>query len=132
MYILVMTIDHYYWKCDHKCHHARQVEKEVLESHSKKQGKASTSGPATVSQNKTNLFLAASSTKISSSKPSLSPVPKKQFNSLWVDLSSKLASNSKLTSNECKKYLKNNPKKQTTVTSKSYALATASKKTSEK
>ena len=133
MYILVMTIDHYYWKCDHKYHHARQVEKEVLESHSKKQGKASTSGPATVSQNKMNLFLAASSTKISSSKPSLSPASKKQFNSLWVDLSSKLASNSKLTSNECKKYLKNNPKKQTTVTPKSYgALETASKKTSEK
>jgi len=81
MYILVMTIDHYYWKYDHKCHRARQVEKEVLESHFKKQGKAFTSGPATVSQNKMNLFLAASSTKTSSFKPSLFPTPKKQFDS---------------------------------------------------
>ena len=71
-----------------------------------------------------------------------------------MDLSSKLASNSKLTSDECKKYLKNNlclyygtrdhkldfcPKKQTTVTPKNCSasattdpLAAASEKPSEK
>ena len=65
-----------------------------------------------------------------------------------MDLSSKLASNSKLTSDECKKYLKNNlclyysagdhkldfySKKQITVTPKSHgASATASEKSSEK
>ena len=85
-------------------------------------------------QNKTNLFLVVSSAKTSSSKLSLFPAPKKQSNTLWVDLSSKLASNSKLTSDEYKKCLENNlclyysardykldfcPKKQTTVTPKS-------------
>ena len=65
-----------------------------------------------------------------------------------MDLFSKLASNGKLTSNEHKKYLKNNlclyystgdhkldfySKKQTIVTPKSYGTsATASKKLSEK
>jgi len=71
-----------------------------------------------------------------------------------VDLSSKLASNSKLTSNKHKKYLENNlclycgagdykldycPKKQTTVTPKSHGasatadpLTAASEKSSEK
>ena len=65
-----------------------------------------------------------------------------------MDLSSKLASNSKLTSDECKKQLKNNlcfyysagdhklnfcSKKQTMVTPKGYdASATASEKLSEK
>jgi len=71
-----------------------------------------------------------------------------------VDLSSKLASNGKLTSDECKKYLKNNlclycgagdykldsyPKKQTTVSLKGHSasatadtLAAAFKKPSEK
>jgi len=65
-----------------------------------------------------------------------------------VDLSLKLASNSKLISDEHKKYLKNNlclycgvedykldfcPKKQTMITSKNCgALATASKKPLEK
>jgi len=71
-----------------------------------------------------------------------------------MDLSSKLASNSKLTSNKHKKYLENNlclycsagdhkldscPKKQTTVTSKSHGasvtadlLAATSEKFSEK
>ena len=34
MYALAMTIDHCYWECDHKCHHAKQVEKEALKSHS--------------------------------------------------------------------------------------------------
>jgi len=47
-----------------------------------------------------------------STKPSLSkslfPAPKKQSNSPQVDLSFKLASNSKLTSNKYKKHLKNN------------------------
>ena len=60
------------------------------------------------SQSKANLSLAASSTKNPSSKPSLSPTPKKQPNTLQVDLSSKLASNGKLTSNERKKHLENN------------------------
>ena len=93
------------------------------------------------SQNKANTPLAAPSTKNPSSKPSPSPTPKKQPNTPWVDLSSKLASNGKLTSNECKKCLKNNlclyysagdhkldscPKKQTTVPPKGRsALATA-------
>jgi len=108
------------------------VEKETLESHSWKQGKASTSGPATVSQNKMNLSPAALSIKIFL-KSSPSPTLKKQPNTSWVDLSSKLASNGKLTSDECKKCLKNNlclycgvgdykldscSKKQTTVTPK--------------
>ena len=112
------------------------------------EGKASTSSPAMAPQNKANLSLVASSTKNSSSKLSLSSTPKKQPNTLQVDLSSKLASNGKLTSNECKKCLENNlclycgvgdhkldscPKKQTTVSSKIYgALATASEKPSEK
>jgi len=128
-----MTIDHHYWEQDRECHHARQVEKEAFESHSRKQEKASTSGSATASQNKANSALAALSTKNSSSKSSLSPAPKKQPNTLQVDLSSKLASNGKLTSDECKKHLKNNlclycdagdhkldscPKKQTTVSPK--------------
>ena len=99
-------------------------------------------------QNKANSSLAASSTKSSSSKSSSSSASKKQPNTLWVDLSSKLASNGKLTSNEYKKHLKNNlclycsaedhkldfcPKKQTTVSSKSQsASAAASEKLSEK
>ena len=99
-------------------------------------------------QNKANTFPAASSAKTSSLKSSLSPASKKQPNSLWVDLSSKLASNSKLTSDKCKKHLENNlclycgvgdykldscPKKQTMVMLKSYsASATASEKPSEK
>ena len=71
-----------------------------------------------------------------------------------MDISSKLASNSKLTSDECKKHLKNNlylycgaedhkldscPKKQTTVTPKDHSAsatadspAAAPKKPSEK
>ena len=102
-----MTIDHHYWKYNCECHHARQVEKEVLKSHSWKQEKASISGLAMASQNKANLSLMASSTK-TSSKSFLSLIPKKQPNILQVDLSSKLASNSKLTSDEHKKCLENN------------------------
>jgi len=133
-----MTIDHYYWECDCKYHHARQTEKEAFESHSWKQGKASTSGTATASQNKTNPSLAASSAKNPSSKSSLSSALKKQLNTPWVDLSSKLASNGKLTSDKPKKCLKNNlclyysaedhkldsyPKKQTMVILKSCKAA---------
>jgi len=133
MYALAMTINHCYWEQDCECHCARQAEKETLESHSQKQEKTSTSSPATASQNKANTSLVASSTKNSSSKSSLSPAPKKQPNTPWVDLSSKLTSNGKLTSNEYKKCLKNNlyiycsvedhkldscPKKQTTVSPK--------------
>ena len=132
-----MTIDHYYWKHDCKCYYASQAEKETLESHSWKKGKASTAGNAMASQNKANTFLAASSIK-SSSKSSLFSTPKKQSNSPWVDLSSKLTSNGKLTSDMCKKHLKNNmylycragdyklnfcPKKQTMVTPKGYSTA---------
>ena len=106
------------------------------------------------SQSKANLSLVASSAKNPSSKPSLSSAPKKQPNTLQVDLSSKLASNSKLTSDERKKYLENNlclycgagdhkldscPKKQTTVSPKGRSasatadtLAAASKKPLEK
>ena len=105
-------------------------------------------------QNKANPSSAASFTKNLSFKSSPSPAPKKQPNTLQIDLSSKLASNGKLTSNECKKHLKNNlyfycnagdykldfcPKKQTTVTSKGYdasvtadLLAATSKKPLEK
>ena len=130
------------------------MEKEVLKSHSQKQEKASTSGSVTASQSKANLSLVASSAKNSSSKPSSSSAPKKQPNTLQVDLSSKLASNSKLTSDECKKHLENNlclycsagdhkldscPKKQTTVSPKGCGAsatadtpAAASEKPSEK
>jgi len=108
MYALVMTIDHCYWERDRKHHCARQAEKEALESHSWKQGKASTSGSVMASQSKANPSPVAFPAKNSSSKPSPSPAPKKQPNTPWVDLSSKLASNGKLTSNERKKHLKNN------------------------
>ena len=153
MYTLAMTINHCYWEYDCECHCARQAEKEAFKSYSQKQEKASTSGPAAVSQNKMNLSLAVSFTK-TSSKSSLSPTPKKQPNSLWVNLSSKLASNGKLTSNKYKKHLKNNLylycgtgdykldsylKKQTTVTPKDHdasttadTLVVTSKKPSEK
>ena len=149
-----MTIDHYYWERDRERHHARQVEKEALKSHSRKQGKASISSSGTASQSKANLSPAASSAKNPFSKPSPSPTPKKQPNTPQVDLSSKLANNGKLTSNERKKRLKNNlclycgagdhkvdscPKKQTMVSPKgcgasatANTLAAASKKPSEK
>jgi len=106
------------------------------------------------SQSKANPSPAASSAKNPSSKPFLSPAPKKQPNTPQVDLSSKLASNGKLTSDKCKKHLKNNlcfycdagdhkldsyPKKQTTVSPKGRSasatadtLAAASEKPSEK
>jgi len=154
MYALAMTIDHHYWERDHERHRARQVEKEVLESHSWKQGKAPTSGSGTAPQSKANQSPAASSTNNLSSKPSLSPAPKKQPNTPRVDLSSKLASNGKLTSDKCKKHLENNlclycgagdhkldscPKKQTTVSLKGHGAsatadtpAAASEKPSEK
>ena len=154
MYVLAMTIDHCYWERDRECHRARQAEKETLESHSWKQGKASISGSVMASQNKANLSLAASSAKNTSFKPSPSPAPKKQPNTPRVDLSSKLASNGKLTSNEHKKRLENNlclycgagdhkldscPKKQTTVSPKGCGasatadtLAAASEKPLEK
>jgi len=56
------------------------VEKEALESHSWKQGKASISSSAIVSQNKANPSPVASSTKNPSSKSSLSSALKKQPN----------------------------------------------------
>jgi len=108
MYALAMTIDYCYWERDHEHHCARQVEKEALESHSWKQGKASTSGSVMASQSKANPSLVASFTKNSSSKPSPSLAPKKQPNTLRMDLSSKLASNGKLTSDKHKKCLENN------------------------
>jgi len=154
MYALAMTIDHRYWEWERERHCARQAEKEALESHFWKQGKASTSSSVMASQSKANLSLVASSAKNPSSKPSPSTALKKQPNTLWVDLSSKLASNGKLTSDERKKRLENNlclycgsedhkldscPKKQTTVSPKGRgASATAdtpaatSKKPSEK
>ena len=101
-----------------------------------------------VSQSKANPSLTASSTRNLPSKSSLSPAPKKQPNTPWVDLSSKLTSNGKLTSDKRKKYLENNLylyystrdykldscfKKQTTVSPKGYgASAAASKKLLEK
>ena len=60
------------------------------------------------SQSKASPSLAASSAKNLTSKPSPSPAPKKQPNTPWVNLSSKLASNGKLTSDERKKRLENN------------------------
>ena len=148
MYTLAITIDHCYWEQDCKCHCTRQVEKEVLEFHSRKQEKASTSSSAIASQNKANLSPVALSAKNSFSKSSPFPAPKKQSNTPWVDLSFKLASNGKLTSDECKDHIKNNlclycsagdhkldsyPKKQTMVISKDCnASATASKKPLEK
>ena len=106
------------------------------------------------SQNKANPSLVVSFAKNSSSKSSLSSTLKKQSNSLQVDLSSKLASNGKLTSDKHKKHLENNLcfycgvrdhkldsclKKQTMVTFKSYStsvttdtLVVTSKKPSEK
>jgi len=140
MYTLAMTINHHYWERDCERHCTRQAEKEALESHSWKQGKASTSGSVTTSQSKTNLSPAASSTKNPFSKSSLSPTPKKQPNTLQVDLSSKLASNGKLISNKCKKCLENNlclycgagdhkldscPKKQTMVSPKGCGASAA-------
>jgi len=141
MYTLAMTINYRYWLRDRKYHCTRQVEKEALESHSQKQGKASTSSSVMASQSKANPSLVALSAKNSSSKPSLSPAPKKQPNTPQVDLSSKLASNGNLTSDECNKRLENNlclycgtedhkldscPKKQTTVSPKGHgASATA-------
>ena len=108
MYALVMTINHCYWEQDCKCHYARQVKKEALEFHFWKQGKTSTSGTAMAPQNKANPSLAVSSAKNSFSKSLLSPTLKKQPNTSWVDLSFKLASNGKLTSDEHKKHLENN------------------------
>ena len=149
-----MTINYRYWERDHECHYTRQVEKEALESHFWKQEKASTSGTATASQNKANPSPAASSAKNSFSKLFPSPAPKKQPNTLQVDLSSKLVSNGKLTSDEHKKHLENNlylycsagdhkldscPKKQTMVSPKGHGasatadtLAAASEKPLEK
>jgi len=103
-----MTINYYYWECDHKYHCARQAEKKVLKSYSRKQGKAFIFGPAMASQNKANPSLVASSAKNSFSKSFLSSASKKQPNILQVDLSSKLVSNGKLISDERKKCLKNN------------------------
>ena len=154
IYALAMTIDHCYWKREHERHHVRQAEKEALESHFWKQGKASISSSATASQNKANIPPVALSTKNTSLKLFLSSAPKKQPNTLQVDLSSKLASNGKLTSNEHKKCLENNlylycgagdykldfcPKKQTTISPKGCSvsattdtLAAASEKPLEK
>ena len=70
--------------------------------------KTSTFGHAMASQNQMNLSLAASFIKTFFFKPSLFFASKKQSNSLWVDLSSKLANNSKLTIDKHKKHLKNN------------------------
>ena len=55
MYASAMIIDHCYWEQDCKCHYARQVEKEALESYSQKQGKVSTSSSTMAPQNKANL-----------------------------------------------------------------------------
>ena len=106
------------------------------------------------SQSKANLSSAALPAKNPFFKSSPSSAPKKQPNTLRVDLSSKLASNGKLTSDECKKRLENNlclycgagdhkldscPKKQTMVSPKGRGAsatadtpAAASKKPSEK
>ena len=77
-----MTIDHCYWEKDCERHRARQAEKEALKSHSRKQGKAFTSSSVMASQSKANPSSVASSTKNPFSKPSPSPAPKKQPNTL--------------------------------------------------
>ena len=111
-----MTIDHRYWKRDCECHCARQAEKEAFKSHSRKQGKASTSGSVMAFQSKANSSPAASSAKNPSFKHNLC---------LYCG-----AGDHKLDS--C-------PKKQTTVSPKSRGtsatadtLAAASEKPSEK
>ena len=86
MYALAITIDYCYWEWDYKHYCARQVEKEAFKSHSWKQEKTSTSGTATAPQNKANLSLVALSAKNSFSKSSPSPAPKKQPNTLQVDV----------------------------------------------
>ena len=98
-------------------------------------------------QNKANSSPVASSAKSSSSKSPSFSAPKKQPNTLQVDLSSKLASNSKLTSDKRKKRLENNlclycsardhkldsyPKKQTMVSPKGHSTSAASEKPSGK
>jgi len=138
MYALAMTIDHCYWEQDHECHCARQAEKEAFKSQSQKQGKTSTSSSVTASQSKANTPPVASSTKNLSSKSSPSSTSKKQPNTLQVNLSSKLASNGKLTSDKRKKHLENNlylyygaedhkldscPKKQTMVDPKGHSAS---------
>ena len=141
MYTLAMTINHYYYEHDHKYYYTRQAEKEAFKSYSQKQGKASFAGNVIASQNKASPSPMALSTKSPLSKLFLFHTLKKQSNSLQVDFFSKLASNSKLTSNKHKKCLENNlhlycstgdhkldscSKKQTTVTFKGYStLATA-------
>jgi len=130
-----MIIDYHYWECDCECYQTKQTEKEAPKSHFQKQNKASSVGNAAAPQNKANLSLVASSVKLSLSKLFLFPTSRKQSNSLQIDLFSKLASNSKLTSDKCKKWLENNlylycdakdykldscSKKQTTVTSKGH------------
>jgi len=67
------------------------------------------------------IFLVALSTKSSSSNMLFS-TSKKQSNSSWVDLFSKLANNSKLTSNKHKKHFKN---KQTMIILKGYGVLAA-------
>jgi len=49
IYALAITINHYYWEQDCKCHCARQVKKEAIKFHFWKQGKASTSSTAMAS-----------------------------------------------------------------------------------
>ena len=105
-------------------------------------------------QNKANPSPVASSAKNSSFKSSPFPTPKKQSNTLWMDLPSKLANNGKLTSDKHKKCLENNlclycsagdhkldsySKKQTIVMPKGHSasatadtLVAASEKPSEK
>ena len=60
------------------------------------------------SQSKANPSPVASFAKNPSSKLPPSPTSKKQPNTPWVNLSSKLASNGKLTSDKYKKCLENN------------------------
>ena len=146
IYALAITIDHCYCKYDCKCYYTKQIEKKAFKSHFWKQDKAFSAGNAIALQNKANTYPAALSKLFPSSM--LSTTSKKQSDSLQVDLSSKLANNSKLTSNKCKMYLKNNLylycsvkdykldsyfKKQTTVISKGCnASAAVSKKSLER
>ena len=137
MHALAITIDYYYWKYDCKCHYAKQAKKKAFKFYFQKKSKASSICKFVAFQSKAKTSLIALFTKSLSSKL-LSPTLKKQSNSLQVDLSFKLTSNSKLTSDKCKKHLENNlylycnaedhkldfcSKKQTTVTSKGYGTS---------
>lgn len=140
MYTLVMTINHHYCECDHKYNYVQIVEQETLESHSKKQDKASSTTNLIAFQNCFQYISAVLFAKLLLSQflNSLFPALKKQSSFLQEDILSKLANNSKLISDKYKKRVDNNlcfyykirdykldSKKQFSVTSKSHSTQAA-------